>query len=292
MAPPSSPNQSPTGDDPIVVMLKSQEVRLEKLEQAEKKTFFRRATTSASSSALFLGLILSIISLYNAFITKPEADRIMRISQFNQAVNAAARTREAVLEAQAKDSRNPAWQLQVTTASTPQILNDIATARAILPDLEDKDVGIPQLMILATEAYTAGDLAASKDFITRAVQKKDATPYLRSEAKRLEGKYFFATGKLDEGRAAYEQSLALLGTTPVVAGNRALTLGELAFLEFSHGACDAAKTDLAALSETLKAPGIAAAARTQIATTVASQFQLMGNGTCPVPAAASTILGR
>jgi hypothetical protein len=64
----------------------------------------------------------------------------------------------------------------------------------MLRDLDNSDVGIPQLIILISEAVTAGEIDSAKDFVTRAVSKTDVSPYMRSEAKRYEGRLLFYTG--------------------------------------------------------------------------------------------------
>ena len=74
---------------------------------------------------------------------------------------------------------HPAIQVQTTSAAVPQIMNAISTARAILPDLNDADVGIPQLIVLISESFQMGDPAAQES-IRRAVSKTDAPPYMRA----------------------------------------------------------------------------------------------------------------
>jgi hypothetical protein len=66
-------------------------------------------------------------------------------------------------------------------------MNEIATARKMLRDIDNSDIEIeiPQLIVLISESAAAGDLVAAKDFIDRAVSKTDTTPYLRSEAQHI-----------------------------------------------------------------------------------------------------------
>lgn len=144
------------GDEAILLMLKSQETRIAQLETETKKTLFKRLTASASASALFLGLILTFGSLREAFVTKPEADRISRLSHFNEAVNSVVQRRQELIKLQAQNP-NPQLQLAMASSTTTGILNDISTARAILRDLSDKDIGISQLTVLFNELFTAGD---------------------------------------------------------------------------------------------------------------------------------------
>ncbi len=213
MSDPVPTQDTPQADDPVLLMVKSQEARIARLEDEGKKTPLKRMTTSASTSALILGLILTFVSLYDAFVTKPEADRIARISEFNQAVNAAAKTRQEILQLQMQGT-DPKLQLAMASMATPQILNDLSTARAMLRDLRNDDVGIPQLIILISEAFTTGDMEAAREFVGRAVSKTDVTPYLRSEAKRYEGKFFFFSGNAAQGRQSFQEALAALGEFP------------------------------------------------------------------------------
>ena len=199
-------------EDGIPLMLKSHELRIAKLENGDKKTIFKRLTESGNASALFLGLILTFLSIREAGFIKPEADRISRISNFNQAVNAAGQKmqeqmrlelqqavdaagqktqnqqqpavdaagqktqnqQQPAVDAAGQKTQNQQQQavdadgqktqaaqrlvLAMKSATTTQILNDISTAKAILRDLEDKDVGISQLFILIYAAYSAGDV--------------------------------------------------------------------------------------------------------------------------------------
>jgi hypothetical protein len=160
----ASPQEANDADNAILLMLKSQETRIAQLEAGAKKTIFKRLTESASASALLLGLILTFVSLREAFVTKPEADRIGRLSNFNQAVNSASQKRREQIRSQMQ-TQDPNLQSAMNSAIQPEILNDISTARAILRDLSDRDVGISQLNVLTYEALTAGDIESAKTFI-------------------------------------------------------------------------------------------------------------------------------
>ena len=103
-----------------------------------KKGFLKSFSENAGAVGLTLGLILSISSLYDVFVRKPEADRISTISQFNQTVSSAAKIRQEFI--QTNQSGDAASRLAVLSMATPRILNEIATARALLAELNDKDV--------------------------------------------------------------------------------------------------------------------------------------------------------
>jgi hypothetical protein len=291
MSIPASPQSSANSDDAVLLMLKSQEIRIAELENAVKKTLFKKLTESASASALFLGLVLTFISLYDAFVTKPEADRINRLSQFNQAVNSAAKSWQDTIQLQYQIT-DPQVQQAMASAAMPRILNDISTARAILPYLGTSDIGISQLIVLMSVAFTTGDLDSVKGFVTRAVDKTDVTPYLRAEAKRYEGKYLFASGDPVQGRKSYEAALSALGNSPGAVSTKAYDLGELVVLEFSSGDCGSAAADLQSLVATLKLPQIAVQHRLQMATTVKSQLIQLQGQHCPTLQNLDALLGN
>ena len=237
-------------DDTILLMLKSQEARIAQLEIGAKKTIFKRLTESASVSALLLGLILTFVSLREAFVTKPEADRISRLSNFNQAVNSAAQKRQEQIRLQIQNP-DPQLQLAMASATTNQILNDISTARAILRDLSDRDVGVSQLTVLISESFTAGDIESAGTFVTRAVNLTGLTPFERSEALRFEGRYFFVKGDFAKVRQSYIAALSALGNSSSFAAARAYDLADLIPMEYSYGDCENAGADLLSFAKML-----------------------------------------
>jgi hypothetical protein len=274
--------------DAVLLMQESQHARITSLENPAKKSLFKVITESGSASALFLGLILTFVSLREAFVTKPEADRILRLSQFNQAVNSAAKTHQTVIQSQTTD---PQQQLAMMSIATPQILNDISTARALLRGLDNSDVGIPQLIVLVSGAFTAGDLESAKSFVDRAVSKQDATAFLRSEAKRYEGKYFFLGNKPVQARQSFETALSILGDSPGVAAARAFVLSDLVPLEFVFGDCATAAADLQRLADALKLPQVYPQQRLQMASTVKGRLLQLRGQRCPPPENLDTLLG-
>ncbi len=121
-------------DPSIEIVMKNHEARLAALEEPSKQIIFKSVTEMGSVSALMLGLILSFMSLYDALVTRPEGERISRITQFNQAVNSAAKLRQDVLQSQAQ-TNDPKLQLIISSGAVPQISNNISTARVLLKDL-------------------------------------------------------------------------------------------------------------------------------------------------------------
>lgn len=263
---------------PLDVLLKNHENRIGKLEETSHATIFKRIT--ASASALFLGLILTFASLHDTFVSKPEADRIARLSEFNKAVNSAAQLRQEITKSQF-DSANPSLQLAMVSAVTPQILNDVSTARAILKDLKREDVGIPQLIVLTSEAFTVGDVENARVFVARAVAITDATSYLRSEAKRYEGRLFFLTGDANRGRKSFNDAVTLLGDAAATLSARSYVLADLVLYEYSAGDCAIAGTEFKTLLDTIK--GVHDRSRAQVGETVKAQLLQLQGGRCPAP---------
>ena len=133
-------------------------------------------------------------------------------------------------------------------------------------------------------------MVAAKDFVGRAVGKTDATPYLRSEAKRYEGKLNFATGSPGAGRQSYQEALNLLGTTPGAEGQVAYDRGDLALAEFFAGSCDNATADFTSFVAAVHAPGVGLQVRRQLAATASNQLGQMQGSKCPLPPNLSALL--
>jgi tetratricopeptide (TPR) repeat protein len=261
--------------------------RVRKLEDDGRTTLLKRLTMSATTSALFLGLILTFASLYDVFVAKPEADRISRISQFNQAVNAAAKTRQELIQTQLQTT-DANLQLTVAQLATPRILNDIATARAMLREMTDDDVGVPQLIVLISEAFTAGDLESAKEFTERAVGKKNVSAYLRSEALRFQGKYLFAAGRPQDGLKSFEEALAIMREANPAA--RGFILADLGTMALMSRQCTAAADALKRFALLLADPLMFADARRQLSATVRTQIAQWPRDTCPFPDEVSALL--
>lgn len=280
MAKTEVPPAQSSSEDAILLAVKSIEARVTTLEAPPQKKLLKRMTESASASALFLGLVLTLATMYDVFIVRPEADRIARLSKFNDAVNSAAKLRQDVILSQLQ-SANPQVQIAISSAVQPQILNNISTARAMLNGMEKADVGISQLIVLISEALNTGDLESAKSFVTLAVGKTDATPYLRSEAKRYEAKYLFAIGRFDDGRKSFEAAQATFGSTPASAMARTYIQSDLLLFEYSLGDCNKAREQFEKFVEMLRGPGVFPQARQQMASTVKGQLLQMQGQHCP-----------
>jgi hypothetical protein len=278
----SQPLNSLNSTDIILLALQSQEARIAVLERPPARSFFKRLSENATAVALFLGLVLMFGSLRDTFWTKPEADRISRISQFNQAVNSAAKLRQELIQSQ-NQITDKGQQLLILSMATPQILNNISTATAIAHDLEDRDIGISQLIILISEAYTAGDLDSVKALVTLAVNKTDVPPFLKSEARRYEGKYLFASGNSVKARDSFQTALRDLGESPAAAASRAYVLLDLVLIEYSYGDCGHADEDLSTFASALNSPYVAVQARSQMAYGMKGQLVQLAGQRCPMP---------
>src|ERR1700730_1820903 len=90
-APDDSENESTPAQ---LLLIQDLQNRIRKLEGESKRSLVKQLTTSASATALILGLILTGHSIWNAFVVQAKVDRISRVTQFNQAVSSAAKTRQ------------------------------------------------------------------------------------------------------------------------------------------------------------------------------------------------------
>ena len=278
----------PTQRDLLLLTLESLHKRVAALEDP-KKSPMKRLTENAGAIALFLGLVLTFASLYDVFFAKPAADRVDAIGKFNQAVNSAAQVRQEMLEMQLQ-TPNPMLQMTVAAMATPRALNNISTARSLLSELDDSDIGIPQLIVLISESFTTGDLASAGEFIDRAIRKNDVTPYLKSEALRYQGKYQFLKGEVAQGRSSFEAAIAQLGDTPGSAAQRAYILADFISVEFVFGDCTSVDGNIERLATLLRASGVTSDARRQIGTTLHNQLQQTQGHRCAMPNAAEKLI--
>lgn len=269
-------------DRPVEIVIANHEARLTALEETSNKRFFRSAAEMGSLSALMLGLILSLMSLYDALVTKPEGERISRITQFNQAVNSAAKLRQDVLQTQAQ-TKDPKLQLIISSNAVPQISNNISTARVILKDMNDEDVGISQLIVLINESMNLGDMDSAKSFVVRAVNKGNVTPYLRSEAKRFEGRLFFVSGQQAPGRQSFFDAVEALGSTPYSAAEKSYIWGDLVLVEYTFGDCEHASIDIQKFITEVQKPQMLSDHRAQLIATLRSGLTQLKDGKCPMP---------
>jgi hypothetical protein len=229
------------------------EERLIRLEKGNTKAPWKSVTDRASAAALFLGLVLSATSLYEAIWTKPRADRIAAIGQFNQAINAAVKVEQDASQ-QADPTATPQARLAVEGALTPQFLNDLATAKSIMPELRESDIGVPQLVILINGALQFNDIPSAKFFADKAVTKTDAPPYARSEAYRFQAKVYFAMNDPKDARSAYGMAVAVLIPADLSASPRAYVLADWLAAEYQLGSCSVAADNLMKFENVVRSP--------------------------------------
>jgi hypothetical protein len=265
-----------------LLLVKDIQRRLQKLESENKTTFVKRLTASASAVALMLGLILTLHAIYDAFWIKREADRIAAVTQFNQAVSSAAKTRQELEQLAVTD---PVQKGTIVGWAMPRIMGDVATAREILPTLRRDDVGIPQLIILITEALNINDLESAKQFVAQAVAKEKETDYLKSEARRYQGRYFFTVKNVAAGRKAFNASYDLAHDNPIA---RAYILTDISIGELYTGNCNEATSAFDRAMGEIDASGAYPELRNQYLAYAANFLRTWPTAACPLPKSAKT----
>lgn len=192
-----------------------------------------------SIMALLIGIFLSFISIFDIFWKKPSESRIQTISEFNKVISSIAQLRQSLVHIHVQG--NPALLQASASMVLPQILANLHTAEILLPDIED-DVGIPQLIVLASEAMNIFNWDSAELFIQRAVKIENAPPSLKSEAKRYRGRLFFMTGKYQDARRSYEDALNSIRNLDAygISGARAFIVADWLIGELSLGDCSIA----------------------------------------------------
>lgn len=251
------------------------------IKEQEEKSLLKRFSENIGAVGLAIGIVLSVASLYDVFVRKPEADRISALSQFNQAVSSAAKIRQELI--QMSQSGDAATRLAISSMATPRILNDISTARALLPELRGEDVGIPQLLILINESMTAGDNSSAEHFIAQALAKKNLTPYMAAEARRYSGRYLFVMGKPVEGRKMYLEASNVLGDSHTARAAKAFNLADLIGIQYAVGYCDALEVDIADFKNIINLQGISFEVRAQLVGAIKSQLNQYSGQRCGRP---------
>ncbi len=128
-----------------------------------------------------------------------------------------------------------------------------------------------------------GDMDSAKSFVLRAVSKGDVTPYLRSEAKRFEGRLNYVSGQPNIGRQSYLESVDALGSTPNLAAARSYVLGDLVLIEYTFGDCEHASLDIQKFIAEVKKPQVLSDHKAQLITTLRSGLMQLRDGKCPMP---------
>lgn len=267
----------------LATTLSSFDARLKQLEKPEEKTRLAWIQKRMSFIALAVGILLSCISLYDIFWSKPKEALFRDMQEFNKSVNAVADLRQDMIELQYQ-STNPQMVMAVHAMIMPQILANIQYATALLQRLEEH-AGIPQLIVLISEAMNIYDWKSAGILVDRAIAAKDAVPSLQSEARRYKGRLLFVTGKMQAGRQAYEDALNVLRNEAAFGINatRAYIVADWAVMEFSLGDCHVGNERVHQFIELVGHPQIAPPARTALVATLAGQLQAYDKR-CAVPA--------
>lgn len=224
----------------VASMLDSLDERLARLEEPAKKTLVEKIQKNGSLVALAVGILLSLISLYDIFWNKPRESQLRALEEFNKTVNAVASLRQSAMQIQFQAQNNHQMSMAVASMVMPQILAHIQYAKVLLPAVGDH-VGIPQLIVLISESMNIYDWRSSETFVNTALASKDQIPSMQSELHRLQGRLLFTTGKVQEGRGAYEKSLNSLRQESSfgINGNRAYIVAEWSSMEYLLGDCGA-----------------------------------------------------
>lgn len=255
--------------------------RAKRLRDSGLWTKFKILSENSGAVGLVLSLVLACLTLYDVLVSKPAAERIVALTQFNQAVSAAAKIRQDL--AHQMQGVDPRMQVVMQSMATPRILSEVATAKAVMPNLPDEDIGMPQLSILIFESMTAGDPEGMKGLVDRAVGKRNLTPYMAAEARRYQGKYFFVAGRPQDARKSYLEADKLLGTHISVSVARAYNLADLISTEYALGFCDQLESNIEAFVALVNVQGVAAENRAQLASGLANQLGQYTGQKCPTP---------
>lgn len=275
------PNSKPERSQQRTRPLQRLRERANRLGDSGLWTKFRTLSENSGAVGLMLSLVLACLTLYDLLVSKPAAERIVAITQFNQAVSAAAKIRQDL--AHQMQSVDPSVRVTVQSMATPRILSEVATAKAVMTNLSDEDIGMPQLAILIFESMTAGDPEGMKGLVDHAMRKRDLTPFMAAEARRYQGKYFFVAGQPEDARESYLAADEILGTDISVSVARAYNLVDLISTEYALGYCDQLEGNIDAFVALVNAQGVAAENRAQLASSLANQFGQFSGQKCPTP---------
>ena len=275
---PMASNQEPL----VATALNSFDARLKQLEKPEGKTSFGKIQKRMSFIALVVGILLSAISLFDVFWSKPRDARIRDIEEFNKAVNAVANLRQNMIQVRYQSNNNQMF-VEMNSMVQPQVLANIQYATALLPRLGD-DVGIPQLIVLIYEAMNIGDWESARILVNRTVAHKKAVPSLQAEARRYQGRLLFMTGKIQEGRRAYEDALNVLRNEAAfgINGARAYIVSDWILVEYTMGDCGVGNERVRQFVHFIQQPDILSPLRSGMILSLKSQLQL-NQPRCPIP---------
>lgn len=269
----------------VASTLNAFDVRLKHLEKPEEKTRLARIQKNVSFLALVVGILLSLFSLFDVFWSKPREALFRDIEDFNKSVNAVANIRQNMIQVEFQ-SNNPQMIFAMNSMVTPQVLANIQYATALLPRLGEH-AGIPQLIVLISEAMNIYDWKSAGILVDRAVTARDAVPSLQSEARRYKARLNFYTGKIQEGRKAYEDALNVLHNESAfgINGARAFIVADWTVAEFSMGDCSEVNKRILQFMEFVQHPQMPPPARSGLISTLKNRLDelQLTDKRCPVP---------
>lgn len=284
---PSIPESNPdTGEErpSLEFRMHAIKLRMDRLEHPEHGKF-ERLQKKISFLALLIGILLSVISLFDIFWSKPHNEMFRDMEEFNKSVNAVSNLRQNMIQIQYQ-SNNPQMLMAMNSMVAPQVLANIQYATALLPRLGDQ-AGIPQLLVLISEALNIYDWKSAATLVERAVAIKDAVPSMQSEARRYKARLMFSTGKIQEGRAAYQDSINVLrGESGFgINGTRAYIIADWAISEFAMGDCNFGSERIGQFIQLLQDPEILPLSRSGLVSTLKNQLDQIQarKKRCPLP---------
>lgn len=272
-------------DSIVEIALTSFDARLKILEKPEEKSLVEKLQKSMSFLALFIGITLSLISLFDIFWNKPREAIVRDLGEFNKAVNSVSSLRQSMIQLHFQ-SKDPELSFAMNSMATPQIHANIQYATALLPSIGDH-VGIPQLLVLTSEAMNVYDWNSASILVERAIATKGAVPSLQAEAHRYKGRLMFSTGRLQEGRKAFEDSLNSIRNVSAfgVFGNRAYIVADWIQFEFAFGDCSVGVERIRQFVEYVQHHEVLPPLRSGLLTTLKTGLnQITGNNQrCSIP---------
>ncbi len=275
----------------VASALSSYDARLKLLEKPEEQTRLAKIQKNASIVALVVGIFLSFISLFDIFWSKPREALFRDLEEFNKSVNAVSNLRQSMIQVQFQ-SNNPQMIFAMNSMVSPQVLANIQYATALLPRLGDH-AGIPQLIVLISEAMNIYDWKSASILVERAVSAKDAVPSLQSEALRYKARLLFSTGKIQDGRKAYEDSLHVLRNESAygINGVRAYIVADWLIVEYAIGDCSIGNERMRQFIELVQHSQIQPPSRSGLISTLKGQLEQLHlrDKRCSIPAELNAI---
>lgn len=271
--------------DGVAAQLKAFGERLAKLETATENSTLAKWQKFGAFVALIIGIVLSCLSLFDTLVRKPSDTALHYIEEFNKAVNAVAGLRQTLVRTQI-ETRNPELVMAMTSMATPQILANIQYATAVLPRLGDRAL-VPQLIVLIGEAMNIHDWRSAEILINKALSSKENVPSLKSEAFRYQARFFFMTGRPQDGRKAFQDSLNAIRNVPGygIDGARAFVVADWVTSEFAMGDCTISSERAKQFSYYTRQPQVTQVVRDGLVASLKSQLgQVQAqNPRCPLP---------